>query len=90
MMRTVVTLLLALFLACAPGEVTRAKWQQMSHDDRVLYVNTLLGAEKVKDAKGGTGKTYTRPAEDYVKQIDAAYARGDAREPQQIFAELGR
>lgn len=62
----------------------------MSHDDRVLYVNTLLGAEKVKDAKGGTGKTYTLSAEDYVKQIDAAYARGDARNPDQIFAELGR
>jgi hypothetical protein len=90
MMRAVATLALALFLACAPGPVTHAKWQQMSRDDRVLYVNTLLGAEKVKDAKGGTGKTYTLAAEDYVKQIDAAYAQGDARDPETIFAELGR
>jgi hypothetical protein len=90
MMRIASIFLAALLLACAPTHVTQADWQQMSHDDRVLYVNTLLGAEKVKDAKGGTGKTYALPPEDYVKQIEAAYSRGDARNPEQIFAELGR
>lgn len=89
-MRLAAFLLAALLFACSPGHVARSDWQRMSHDDRVLYVNTLLGAEKVKDAKGGTGKTYALPPEDYVTQIDAAYARGDARDPDQIFAELGR
>jgi hypothetical protein len=89
-MRLTAFFLAALLFACSPGHVAHADWQRMSHDDRVLYVNTLLGAEKVKDAKGGTGKTYTLSPEDYVKQIDAAYARGDARNPDQIFAELGR
>ncbi|HEX2831418.1 MAG TPA: hypothetical protein VHW00_00295 [Thermoanaerobaculia bacterium] len=90
MIKTFAVLSLALFLACAPEHVSASRWTEMSHDDRVLYVNTLLGAEKVKDAKGGTGKAYTEPAEEYVKEIDAAYARGDARDPEQIFAELGR
>ncbi len=89
-MRMLAVLSLALLLACSPGHITHDKWQSMSHDDRVLYVNTLLGAEKVKDAKGGTGKSYPLAAEDYVKQIEAAYARGDVRSPEQIFAELGR
>jgi hypothetical protein len=79
-----------LMLACAPTDVTEADWRKMSHEDRVLYVNTLIGAEKVKDAKGGDGKTYALPPEDYVKQIEAAYTRGDARTPEQIFLELGR
>ena len=62
----------------------------MSKEDRVLYVRTLVGAEKAKDAKGGGGKTYTLAAEEYVNAIDAAYARGDARQPHEIFEELGR
>ncbi|HKR66844.1 MAG TPA: hypothetical protein VJZ00_24165 [Thermoanaerobaculia bacterium] len=61
----------------------------MSVDDRVLYVRSLMGAEKVKDAKGGGGRTYARPAEEYVRQIDTAYARGDQRDVRAIFAELG-
>jgi hypothetical protein len=90
MMRMLAVLAFALFVACAPDAVSAARWKEMSHEDRVLYVNTLLGAEKVKDAKGGTGKTYGLPPEDYVKQIEAAYARGDGRTPEQIFLELGR
>ncbi|HET8798227.1 MAG TPA: hypothetical protein VFO89_11100 [Thermoanaerobaculia bacterium] len=62
----------------------------MSHDDRVLYVRTLLGAEKAKEAKGGGAKQYAETPEEYVNRIDAAYARGDARTPEAIFAELGR
>jgi len=83
----VVTLLL---FACAPDHVSRDAWQRMSHDDRVLYIRTLLGAEKAKDAKGGHGKEYPAPPEDYVKQIDDAYARGESRDPRQLFTELGR
>ncbi len=62
----------------------------MSAEDRVLYVRSLVGAETAKDAKGGRGRTYARPVEDYVSAIDQAYARGDAREVHQIFEELGR
>ena len=61
----------------------------MSHADRVLYVKSMVGAEKVKDAKGGTGRLYDRPPEEYVASIDAAYARGDQREANEIFGELG-
>ncbi len=60
----------------------------MSQNDRVLYVRSMIGAEKVKDAKGGGGRTFDKPAEDYVKQIDSAYARGDERDVRTIFSEL--
>ena len=76
--------------ACSPAHVSDERWRAMSHDDRVLYVQTLLGAEKAKEAKGGTPKRYEAAPEDYVKQIDAAYARGDRRTPDAIFEELGR
>ena len=77
-------------LGCSRDTLDRNEWQRMSHGDRVLYVKSLIGAEKAKDAKGGAGKTFDRPAEDYVTEIDQAYARGDAREADDIFAELGR
>jgi hypothetical protein len=86
------TILLALLLAlsCARDTITRSQWQHMSHDDRVLYVKSMIGAENVKDAKGGGGRTYDRPAEEYVTGIDYAYAQGDTREAPQIFKEIGR
>jgi hypothetical protein len=62
----------------------------MNQHDRLLYVKSLLGAEQAKDAKGGRGRTYDRPAEDYVKKIDEAYERGDTREVSDVFAELAR
>jgi hypothetical protein len=83
-------LLTLLTLGCSRDTLDKEEWQRMSHADRVLYVKSLIGAEKAKDAKGGEGKTFDRPAEDYVTEIDRAYARGDAREADQIFAELGR
>ena len=78
---------LLLFVACTP-HVDRARWQQMPQSEKVLYVKSLLGAEKVKEAKGGHARHYSHPAEDYVKRIDAAYARGDARDPGEILAGL--
>jgi hypothetical protein len=85
-----VALLLIALLACSQGAVDRAEWQRMNQHDRLLYVKSLLGAEQAKDAKGGRGRTYDHPAEDYVKKIDEAYARGDAREVSDVFAELAR
>lgn len=61
----------------------------MQPADRTLYVRALLGEEQAKDAKGGRGKRYELPAEEYVRRIDAAYAAGDAREARAIFATLG-
>lgn len=79
---------LLLFLSCTPDSVTRAEWQAMSAHDRVVYVNSLIGAEHAKDAKGGQGRRYDKPATEYVARIDAAYAHGDRRDANVIFAEL--
>ena len=75
-------------LACANDTITRAEWQRMTAADRTLYVRTLLAEEKARDAKGGRGKTYDRPAEEYVARIDAAYARGESADVRDIFAGL--
>jgi hypothetical protein len=77
-------------LACSRDALSRPQWERMSHGDRVLYVQSMIGAEKVKDAKGGGGRTYPLPAEEYVKRIDEAYARGDSRDVPRIFAESSR
>ncbi|HEX6159394.1 MAG TPA: hypothetical protein VF111_04455 [Thermoanaerobaculia bacterium] len=87
--RVAIALTLAL-LGCSRDTLDRDEWRRMSRADRVLYVKSLIGAEQAKEAKGGGGKTFDRPAEEYVIAIDQAYARGDAREAGQIFAELGR
>lgn len=60
----------------------------MNPDEKVLYVNSLIGAEKAKDAKGGRGRDVPRPAGEYVAAIDGAYARGDRRDAGEIFAGL--
>jgi hypothetical protein len=63
----------------------------MSRTDRVLYVRSLVGAEKVKDAKGGGGQDYEETmAEEYVTKIDEAYARGELRDAHEVFAEVAR
>ena len=81
-------MLLLLLAACAQDTIDRAEWQRMAAPDRVLYVKSLIGAEKVKEAKGGGGRRYELPAEHYVARIDAAYAGGDARQVHEIFEAL--
>jgi hypothetical protein len=76
------------FLLACNSQVSRDRWQHMPPSEKTLYVKSLIGAEQVKHAKGGTGHEYTHPPEDYVKQIDAAYAHGDSRDPADIFAGL--
>jgi len=61
----------------------------MSGDEKTLYVRTLLGHEKVKDAKGGNGRAFDRPAAEYARRIDDAYARGERRDPAAVFEEMG-
>ena len=60
----------------------------MPQSEKTLYVKSLLGAEKVKAAKGGAPRHYSRTADEYVKQIDTAYAAGDSRDPAAILGDL--
>jgi hypothetical protein len=61
----------------------------MSPNEKTLYVRTLLGHEKAKEAKGGNDRVFRRSINDYVKRIDEAYARGDQRSVDAIFEEMG-
>jgi hypothetical protein len=88
-MRRLLALALLLMFACGTEAVDRAKWQQMNAGDRLLYVKSLIGAEQVKESKGGNDRTHPRPAEEYVAAIERAYASGDQRTPEEIFATLG-
>ena len=85
---TVLFLLLAT-LACDRTNIDRAQWQSMSPNEKALYVRTLLGHEKTKEAKGGNDRVFKQSTDDYVKRIDDAYARGDQRSADAIFEEMG-
>jgi len=61
----------------------------MSANEKTLYVRTLLGHEKTKEAKGGNDRVYRLSIDDYVKRIDDAYARGDQRTVDAVFEEMG-
>jgi hypothetical protein len=84
-----VTALFLLLIACHRTNIDRAQWQSMSANDKSLYVRTLLGHEKTKDAKGGNDRVFNRSIDDYVKGIDDAYARGDTRTVDAIFESMG-
>ena len=78
-----------LIAACAQTRLDRAEWQRMSPGRKTLYVRTLLGHQKVKEAKGGNARVFDRPAEEYVRRIDEAYARGERRDVDALFEEMG-
>jgi hypothetical protein len=82
-------LFLLLILACHRTNIDRAQWQSMPANEKSLYVRTLLGHEKTKDAKGGNDRVFTRSIDEYVKGIDDAYARGDTRTADAIFETMG-
>jgi hypothetical protein len=82
-------LFLLLILACHRTNIDRAQWLSMSANEKALYVRTLVGHEKTKDAKGGNDRVFTRSVDEYVKGIDDAYARGDTRTVDAIFETLG-
>jgi hypothetical protein len=87
-----VALLIAIVLvalACHRTNISRAQWQLMPPNEKALYVRTLLGHEKTREAKGGNDLVFSLPAEEYVKKIDEAYARGDQRSVDVIFEEMG-
>jgi predicted Fe-S protein YdhL (DUF1289 family) len=81
--------LVVIFLACHRTNIDRAQWQSMSANEKALYVRTLLGHEKTKEAKGGNDRVFTRSLDDYVKGIDDAYSRGDTRTVDAIFETMG-
>jgi hypothetical protein len=87
-MRRPLVLATLLLLACARDTISRDEWRRMPREDRVLYVQTLVAEEVAKDAKGDRGKVRQRPAEEYVNDIDQAYARGDRRNADEIFEGL--
>jgi hypothetical protein len=81
--------LVVILLACHRTDIDRAQWQSMSANQKSLYVRTLLGHEKTKEAKGGNDRVFTRSIDDYVKGIDDAYVRGDRRSVDAIFETMG-
>lgn len=87
-MRQMLVLTTLLLFACARDTISREEWRRMPREDRVLYVQTLVAEEVAKDAKGDRGRVRQRPVEDYVNEIDQAYARGDARPVDEIFEGL--
>ena len=88
MKRVVAILSFVALLACGRDSMSRDEWRRLPRENRVLYVQTLIAEEKAKDAKGGRGRTMERPPEEYVNEIDAAYARGDRRDVDNIFEGL--
>src|SRR5438309_4305508 len=85
-----ITALVLLILACHRTNIDRAQWQSMSANEKSLYVRTLLGHEKTKEAKGGNDRVFTRSIDEYVKGVDDAYARGDTRTVDAIFESMGK
>ena len=86
---TVALIAALLTLACHRTNIDRAQWQSMSQNEKTLYVRTLLGHEKTKEAKGGNDRVFQRSIDDYVMRIDEAYARGDQRSVDAIFEAMG-
>ena len=82
-------LLLAMVLVgCGQSEMQAERWQQMSADEKDLFVRSLIGGEAAASAKGSEGKRYSRPSSEYVELLDARYREGDRRTVEQIWAEL--
>ena len=78
-----------LAIACGTEKVDRNRWDQMNHADRLLYVKSMIGAEQVKQSKGGNDQIHPKPPEEYVTAIERAYAGGDKRAPDEVFAAMG-
>jgi predicted Fe-S protein YdhL (DUF1289 family) len=87
--RSLIALSLALVLTCGRTSIDRVHWQQMSSGEKTLYVRSLLGHEQAAASKGGQPPAHPRPAEEYVRAIDTAYARGDSRDANIVFETMG-
>ena len=80
-----IALVMTLVLACGRTSVDRSHWQQMSPAEKTFYVRSLLGHEQASASKGGEPPAHPRPAEEYVRAMDAAYARGESRNANVLF-----
>jgi len=87
--RTLALLLLIAVAACGANRVDRARWIAMSPREKTIYMRSMIGHEEAKSAKGGNDRHFPLSADEYVRRIDAAYARGDRRAPATIFEEMG-
>jgi hypothetical protein len=81
-------LALLLALSCHRGTLAREGWQRMSRTDKTLYVRSLLGHEKAQQQKGGHSPRHAGSPEAYVARIDQAYAGGEQRDVDAVFAAL--
>lgn len=61
----------------------------MSAQQKTIYVQSMIGHDEAKAHKGGANVQHPLPPDAYVQRIDAAYARGDNRDPATIFEEMG-
>lgn len=86
-MKRLLVIALLLF-ACSRTVITRARWESMPAAEKTLVVKTLIGGEKAKAAKGGNEKRFSRPADEYVHRIDAAYAHGERRDVNALFETM--
>ena len=77
-----------LFIAACARSVSRDDWQRMSPNAKTLYVKSLIGAEVARERKGGKARVRTPAPQEIVAGIDAAYAAGDQRSPEEIFNTL--
>lgn len=83
------SLILLLVLGCtAQAEVSAEEWKNMTREERLLTVKSLLGGEVAADAKGGSGGRYPESAERYVERVDALYADGDRRPLSEVWKAL--
>jgi len=89
MKRAILLLTLVIAMACS-HDIDRERWVQMSHDEKIVYVRSLLGHEQAKQQKGGNpnGNFWREPSV-YVSRIDEAYANGDRRTAEAIFETMG-
>lgn len=74
--------------ACDRGEITGARWQEMTAEQKTLVVKSLIGGETATARKGGPPRSYSGTADEYVERIDAAYNRGDRRNVEEIWRDL--
>ncbi len=79
-----------LIVACGRTSINRDQWQRMSTGEKTLYVRSLLGHDQAATSKGGQPPAHQRPAEEYVKAIDAAYVQGESRNVDIVFETMGR
>ena len=74
--------------SCGRAEISAEKWKGLSPQDKTLVVESLLGHEAARDAKGGQGRAHPRDTIWYLDEIDARYAKGETRSVSELWNEL--